>query len=413
MSQLHGTLSSVLATIVLASSASAEFLYVGAPGGLPSIGAALASASDGDVILVGSGTYPGFSVTMPVTILAVGAVTVTQPITIDSVTNRLVAVSRLSAPQVVISACSAPIVLQDLVLGPLDGELSTGAYLDVSSSVDVRVRNSTIGQPSSSAASAVAISDSRVEIVRTHVRGAAGLASGGSAPATDGAPGIVARGVSDVHVSLSSSRGGRGGDAIASTGGDGAPGIRLEGASTLLLTGASTLGEAVIGGDGGLGSGCALHGLAASGIEVAAASSVRWSSVVVQGGTHPCTGSVGGFAGAGTVVTPPLADPILSLFGLPNAGQSVLLAVRGAPGSIARLRIGRRALVRDDPGALEDQLIARWSTLPLGTLPADGAASLLLPVPNALGAYFVVQGEVEAPDGSIELTPSVPMTIRQ
>lgn len=413
MRSLLQMLSSALGAFALVGSARAEFLLVGTPGGFPDVAAALAVANDGDVLLVQTGNYPGFSVTTPVTILAIGAVNVTQPITIHSVASGLVALSRPNAPQLVIAGCSAPIVLQDLALGPQNGELAIGAYLDVASSGDVRVRGSTIGQPSSRASSAVAIVDSRVEIVRTHVRGAPGLASAAIPPAGDGAPGIVARGLSDVHLSLSSSRGGRGGDALVSSGGDGAPGIRLEDTSTLLVTGMENLGEIVLGGDGGLGSSCVLHGLAASGIEMSATSSVRWSSSIVQGGSNPCTGWVPAFAGLGTVTTPPSSDPILLLIGHPNAGQSVSLVVRGRPGSIARLRIGRRPLVRDDPNAFEDQLIARWSTLALGTLPADGAAWVLLRIPLAFGGFFVVQGEVEAPDGTIELTPSVPMTIRQ
>lgn len=412
MRSLRHSLLFVVTVLTSAGAARADFLLVGPHGGFANVAAALAVANDGDVIVVEGGNYPGFSVTTPVTILGTGTVNVTQPVTIHSIASGLVAVSRLSAPQLVIAGCSAPIVLQDLVLGPQNGELPIGAYLDVASSDDVRVRNSTIGQAFSRASSAIAVADSRVEIVRTFVRGAAGLASTASAPATDGAPGIVVRGVSDVHFSLSSSWGGRGGDAQVSSGGDGAAGIRLEDASMLHVTGKNT-GELVRGGDGGVASSCALHGLAAPGIDVSSASSVRWSDFTVQGGAHPCTGSAAAFAGPGTVATPTIADPILLLVGHPNAGQAVSLVVRGAPGSIARLRMGRRPLVRDYPSAFEDRLIARWSTITLGVLPQDGAASILLPVPLAFGGFFVVQGEVEAPGGALELTPSVPMTIRQ
>jgi hypothetical protein len=259
---------------------------------------------------------------------------------------------------------------------------------------------------------AVRVTSSRFEITHSRLVGGEGLWAATTHDDVRGGDGIWASGTSDVHVSRCQIRGGVGGTdqgcewCIA---GDGGAGVRLQDAARLLVTGIA--GDFVRGGHAGDGGDCNHDGDPGIGIAAYGTSNARVSGVTVQPGGEFCC--CGGWATVGDVAFADPADPCLTITGSTLPGTSVTYVVHGAPGSAARLRLVRQAIVQDLPDVIEDRLTLPLRTFDLGTLPASGSASFTMNLPSALpqGFSVVAQASVVSTGGSVALTQSVPITL--
>ena len=261
---------------------------------------------------------------------------------------------------------------------------------------------------------AVRIDSARVEITHSMLVGGRGANNVPLQFDGDiGGDGIRVAGAGEVHVSLSTVLAGRGGDnggCEFCPGGDGGVGIRLQsGTGLLLLTGVAA--NVVRGGEPGYGDTCQTDGSPGEGVAVYFSAQARVSGVTIEGGPALCFGQAPAIYGPVTIPSP--ADPSLSVTGTTAPGNVVAYTVSGAPGSAARLRLGRQAIVQDLPDAHEDRLTVPLRTFDLGMLPASGTATFHLTLPTSLPTGFAViaQASVVQPSGEVALTQSVPITL--
>jgi hypothetical protein len=422
-----GTLRAVLA-LTLAAPAWASTWVVDDNAGpgvdFTSISAAVAAASTGDVILVRPGTYGGFTLSSGVLVLGDGNVQVTGPIAITNVgLGPRATVARMTTRTILVSHCTACVTLEDLVTRPTLADVNALGFffaaIEIATCADVRLRgvDATCLPDDGSGPHALRVDGSRVEITHSLLQGRDGFDQFESF-AADGGDGMQVRGASDVHLSLSTVRGGegadhgKGGDLSGLLISDGGAGIRLvDAASKLLVT--SVPANLVRGGQAGLGDLCPHDGQPGNGIVVATGASARVSGATIQGATYAidCGGAaVPAISGTYSSANP--ADPSLSVSGTIAQGQLVTYTLHGAPGSAARLRLGRQAVVQDVPGAFEDRLTVPLRTYDLGTLPPSGVAIFPIVLSGALapGFLLIAQASTTLPSETT-LTQSVSITL--
>jgi hypothetical protein len=334
----------------------------GGPGvDFTSISAAVAVAAPGDVILVHSGTYAGFTLQGGVLVLGEANVQVTGNITIANVgAGPRATVARMATRGILVSHCTACVTLEDIVARPTLTDVTAFGYffaaIEVEASADVRLRgvDATCLPADGGGPNALRVDDSRVEITHSLLQGRDGFDQFDSF-AADGGDGMQVHGVSDVHLSLSTVRGGKGadhgdgGDLSGLLISDGGAGIRLvDFWSKLLVTGVPA--NLVRGGQAGLGDTCQYDGHPGNGIVVGLGASARVSGATIQGATYAIDcGGAAVPAIMGTYLSANPADPSLSVSGTIAQGQLVTYTLHGAPGSAARLRLGRQAVVQDLP----------------------------------------------------------------
>lgn len=374
------------------------------------IGAAIAASAPGDVIRVRPGNYPGFTLSIGVTILAdAGANAVYSPTMVSVMAvpaGQRAVISGLYLYSLNVTACAGP-VLVERVSGT-----DYGTLLTAGNSSDVRVRDCTIP---------VEASASRVEVTGSALRGRRGAdgcqstdcqGPGYNVNGSPGGPGVLARDGAIVHVGSTTVEGGRGGDGGGLTvgcpngfGGQGGVAIRALSGGVVHVTGNGL--PSLIGGTGGWGEtfgscGPAPDGAMGGAIDASGGGTVLHSGVIV----------IGQVAGPVTQVTP--VDPCLVTVGNGTAGTQLTFRVFGVPGDNARLRLGRQLVVEDLPQVFEDRLTIPLRSYQLGVLPASGQLSFSINVPTTLppGFVLVAQGSTTSAAGDTWLTHSAPFAVR-
>lgn len=402
-----------LLVCALAAPVAAASTYVvdddGGPGvDFNSIGAAVAAAVPGDVVLVRPGWYAPFTVTIGISVRADGS-----PVTLGGpgpgaqiagvpAGQRVVLSGFTVYDSIVATNCSGRVLIEH-VRGV--GAVTTARVL-VDHCVDARIA-------ASQDVHVVAIA-SRVEITNSTLRGRRGVDGcfpGDGCDPSAGSPGgtaLEASAGADVHLGATTVRGGAGGDGgyfsfcPGFNGGSGGHAI-LANSSNVLVTGTGV--EFVSGGAGGLNGGgfCVPRGYAPAG-----------SAAIVSGGTVVYSNVLGGLgASTGTFEIVP-ADPCLAASGSGVAGTAMTFTLHGEPGDTARLSLGRQMVVEDVPFVHEDRLVTPLRTYLLGTVPPSGSLTFAFHVPTSLPAGFVViaQARTTSAAGETRLTQSAPFAVR-
>lgn len=378
------------------------------------IASALAVSVPGDVVVVRPGNYLGFTVTSGVQVLGASGVIVLGAVRVEGVpAGPRAVIAYLDVPSVVVADCATAVLFERVVVRATTSTPSDSA-IQVRNSTDVRLRGvDARAWPYSM--DAMRVDSARVEITHSTLVAANGQSHAGWSPSTiDGGQGIRVIGASDVHVSLSSITAGEGGDnddCEFCPGGDGGSGIVLAPGASLLVTG--TASDFIRGGASGTtASSTAADGTPYPAVLVNVGAQARISGASVLGGWNAVSNS---YVQAiwGTATQPDPADPVLSVTGVIAPGNVVTYTVRGAPGSAARLRLGRQAIVQDLAESVEDRLVLPLRTFDLGVLPASGMATFQLNLPTSLpiGFAIIAQASVVRPTGEVALTQSVPITL--
>ena len=416
-----------LAALLLLAPALPASTYVvdddGGPGvDFTDIAPALPSLVPGDVLVVRAGSYGGFTLNVPASILGdPGASVVAGIVVRGTPAGTRTALAGLETRWIRVEQCLGAVLLEELTVKPLYPEpIQVLAQITVDASSDVRLRGLTFAQHASLyARDGIRAIDSRVEVVHSIVRGAEGIGHNiytQPAPPGDGGDGIHATGTSNVHVSASEVRGGEGGfqptiNLCHCAAGDGGAGIRLGTGSSVVVAGPAY--SSVVGGDFGFGESPLDDGPPGDGIVVGAGASLRVSGATIEPGLAEPPYTPLGVPINGPYVQAAPPDPTLTIAG-PISLQPVTFTVEGEPGSVATLHLGRQLVVAALPGVFGDQLVVPLRNWDLGVLPASGSATFSFAIPAASppGAVFVAQARTVAPGGAITLTNSMPLTRR-
>lgn len=379
------------------------------------IPAAVAAADEGDVIIVRSGGYSGFSVFEGIKILGDVDVKVRGEVLVsDLPAGRRAVLSNLNVEGLVVERCDSPVVLQDMTVRRPASLFGARAHLRVSDSTDVRIRRGTIGGPTGYTPRlfGLLVDHARVELTDSLLSGENGLPSG--LGERNGVSGLRIERGGEAHVSRTTVVGGYGGN--GDTGANGAPAIEVEGdGSYMLLTGTSV--DLILGGAAGVGTGCESDGRPASGIRIGPGAKARVSGVDVrQGDDHGCvSNAVPAIDAQGSLLEPKLADPTLRLLGTPATGQVASFVLTARPGSTIQLDLGRRPVVEPVDGIEEDAMLKVLQSVPLGVVPDSGEVRFQLSLPSAFfvnpGQLVMAQGSATDADGK-RLTQSIPLVLR-
>lgn len=362
---------------------------------------AVDAAAPGDVILVLSGTYPGFTLDTAATVLGLPDVVVAGPVSIAGVSDGPFAVvSNLDVEDLDVLDCTSTIVLDEIAT------LWTQSYSDevrVVDSPDVRFRKlSKI--TANSAPLQLAVNGARAEVADSQLLGWAGKDCNISCPLdpncipSDGQAAVRVSGASgQAHLYRSSLRGGDGGwYCLICCDKKGGPAVQ-----------ASSGSEALIAGQPGhvVQPGCIPScgpALSVTGFMTVA----RVSGVTLSGAVQT--------SGGGSVQFPPLADPTLHILDQVGAGGTLTFRVNAPVGSTAALNVGRFPDLVPVSGISEDLLVKVLRTFELGAVDANGVVGMNFPLPGYMssGFTFFAQARVTMPDGSTRYTNSVPLVVR-
>lgn len=368
--------------------------------------AAIDCAVDGDVLLVRRGAYGSIDIQgKALTVIGNGVSTHVSSLQVrDTRFDQRVAVvglgGEITRPHVFVVRTAGPVVLQDMRI--LNRILLEDA-------ADVRVRNCEVRADSHPGQElALGVTNSRVELARSIVRGATGpYSAGGGATLRGGRLHCVQ---SEVYASPGAS----------SNPADGSPALPGGTGMSVILGELIIAGRASIvrGGAGGQDVlNCALS--QQGGFAIWNESSTEWSSATLEGGwgmigpncTPLQTAPFGGDISVVQVVPP---DPVLDVRGIPQADGSIRFTIEGPAGALARAWLGRNATRRVDAGTRIEELTERTFTMELGALPASGSVSFDFHVPKSCstGTFFCAQAEVELPgSGEIRRTNSTPLVV--
>ena len=383
----------------------------------PDIPSGIAGSHAGDTLLVRSAAYSGgFTLHEGRTIVGYGSASVSGPIVVSAIPagQRAVVVNVDALGGIALSACQGTVILQEMI---------SQGYSSIDGCVDVRLRQVSMSAPwEFNVESTLAVTNSRVEIVDSHLQGPRNFVGNGF----DGIEALRCGSASRVHFVNSSAIGGDGDDQSLPKypGGAGAPGIHLVSAGAeFILAGSSAQGGN--GGDSFDAPDCCSNGDGASGIQN---DGVTWySNTTFTGGegwpSCNCTESPApAMAGNGSYQSFPIADPTLGATGVPTGGGTVTLALRGPPGANAVLRIGRRPVLVTDPDIQIEELVEPLQTYDLGVIPASGEVDFALGIDalvarrrfvNALpGMLLVAQGETSIDNARDRRTNSIPLVVR-
>ena len=419
IAQLRSGFLSLSLVAVISGVARANSWIVGpGPGAdFPDIPSGIAGSQAGDVLLVRSAAYSGgFTLQKGLTIIGYGNPSVSGSIAVSGVPagERAVIVNVDPSGGFAVSGCQGTVILQEMI---------ALAASSVDGCTDVRLRQVSIGAALlPSVTSTLAITNSRVEMVHSDVRGARSFGQDGS----DGREALRCGSGSRVHFVGSSAIGGDGDDQAFPKypGGNGAVGIHLQSAGAeLILAGSSAQGGN--GGDSFDAPDCCSNGNGASAIQN---DGLTWySSTTFTGGmgwpSCNCTESQApATVGSGTFQSFPIADPTLDATGVPTGGGTVTLTLKGPPGAAALLEIGRKPVLVPDPDIQIEELVDPLRTYDLGVIPASGQVDFVLGTDalvaprrfqNALpGMLLVAQAETTVGNSRSRRTNSIPLVVR-
>lgn len=398
--------SSILALLILTSSAAASTYIVDSAGGpgadFTDIASAIAAAEPLDVLLVRDGTYASFILDKGLVILGGPGVLVQGSMSVIGIPGgHRAALVGLTSGVIDVDSCGGAVLLQDLT--------SFGA-LQVSSSADVRASNVFVEAPQVALVPACFLDHSRLEMIDSILVGAQPQGQNGES----GGPALVLADQSSGHVLTTSLRPGSGTNVnIANaSAGTGAHGIICS-QSQLRIVGSSIEGS-----HGGLNPlDCTRNGPSGFGI-AGFQGATHFSSMVTV--VHPsnvglqCALQEGiAYAGASfTAVTP--NDPLLRVEGTPAAGQLIRFQVFGPPGSIVELALGRSCIIQDSLGDDVETLTTSERKFVLGVMPMSSVLEMPFVVPGHLpqGFIIVTQAELLLPGGVRRHTNSAPIVVR-
>ncbi|MCA8980412.1 MAG: hypothetical protein H6831_08130 [Planctomycetes bacterium] len=361
---------------------------------------AVAAASPGDRIFVHPGSYSGsVGSDKGLTILGLGPGVNLVGVYLwhDIPLNQELRVVDVSCFRFSLFDCEGPVLF--------DGFTSSYSRFNLTGCRDVRAQGCTFSR------CPVSVTDSRLELVDCEITGDDG--SYGSF-VSDGGPGghalhVYSGGV--VSLNASTLRGGTGGDtpSTQSYGGDGGDGAHVDAGGELTITGTSA--DIIFGGTAGQGPQQGDDGRGGDGVRNDGF--LRASGASIVGGISPDYGDGVPVSGGGVFEAPVPADPFLKLQGEVRAGQQVDIEVRGEPGSVVRLLVGRAPILAPYPASSDLRLTQPVRSFWIGNVPASGQVvhSVVLPQTLTPGTRFVLQAKLTTPLGD-RLTNSAPLLAR-
>lgn len=348
------------------------------PGQFSTIGAALASASPGDRIVVQDGTYPGFTLSKGVTIVGNGAPRIVGAVQIQQLpANALAVLSgfqlELQSARLLIANCSGTVWVDscEVVGYPPSGS----RLVELAQCADVRLQRTTIlpGVASQTGYVALQVTNSRLELTDCELTGGQGGGNG------HGGVGLRASS-SRVHLARTSVRGGQGAPGSSSFGIDGQSGgdaIEASSSSTLFVAGDTS--DEIKGGRTGQPQAGGINIEAPGwGVQLFSGSTMRHSGVPILTGD--------GFPGIwpsslGATTSPSIPDPTLELLGETTVGAPILLVLHGPAALNGRLQQGKSTRVLPDSLSFLEQLNDRFRLHALGPIGASGDALFPFTVP--------------------------------
>lgn len=351
------------------------------PGQFSTIGAALAAASPGARIVVADGTYPGFTLSRGVTILAQGQPRIVGTVAINAVPAGELAVLsgfelQFSGQRLALTNCSGTVWIDDC---KVSGSPPSGARLfEIVDCSDVRLQRCVV-RPLTGAFFAfvgLGIVNSRVELNDCNVKGGNGANFAGTP--RNGGVGVSCSQQARVHLARTTVEGGKGGngdDSFGINGGSGGNALEAWTGSTLIVAGDSS--DIIRGGAMGTPTGYSWPlNVPGSGAFGGYTSSLRHSGVaIVDGANFP---SIEWFA---TVTAPAVPDPTLELVGATTVGAPILLVLHGPAALNGRLQQGKSTRVLPDSLSFLEQLNDRFRLHGLGPIGASGDALFPFAVP--------------------------------
>lgn len=377
-----------LVTVLTLPLAAQETWTVDAAGGadFTSVGAAVASAGPGDLVLVATGTYDAFLLDKTLTILGSGpfAPQILARSTVQAPGGATLA--HLAFERLELLDCAGKVLLDDVRVE--DGPGPHCTTFRVADCADVQLQGCVVRGKHGDiwcGSSGLLIERSTVELVDGHLRGGDGWRD--ALHGFDGRVGIEILGESRVLLALTTVEGGDGGtpyDAIDGTGGHGAAAISIGWGSTCVVRG--NTGSPLLGGAGGLG---AFPG------EAASAAVSGFGTLVVSGvSADPPV-----FGALLALDQPALAQPFLRFAGGSSAGETAQLDLHGPAGAFVWLALAWQpadlSLPAKIDGTIRLDLGAALPFVPLTTAGQELAQSLLLTIPTTpvlLGLTTIVQG---------------------
>lgn len=386
---------------------------------------AIAAATAGDLILVRAGSYSAFTIDKPLVVRGEAGVIVHGDVAIQNLASgSKTALSTCRIDRLVVQNCGGGVILESLQLIHVAGNgLGWPEYVLVDGCDDVRLRacsvlGSTQAVDWDSHTTALHVSNSRVEVVSSILRGEAGNGDDCGIPDFGGSGLECSSG--RTHLVLSPSYGGKGGAygscSFGAYSGNGGAGVFVAGGAEVIL--ASNAAHQIRGGDAGTdyNGACAFPGGAGhggNGLNVTGLA--RYSGVTLLGGSSACASKVGvplfvGTGGASLQAVP--TDPTLALTS-PEPGSSFSVELRAPPGATAHLWLGRTMIVEPSTGVVVELLTNKMRLVPLGIVPASGVITStvnLPPLPN--GYILIAQADTVLTTGETRRTNSLAMTVR-
>ncbi len=408
-----------LLALALAAPVSANTYRVDDNGGpgvdFTDIAPAIAFAQSGDVLLVAPGTYSSFVLDKGLVIVGQLGPTVLGGFEVRNVVaGPRVAVVDLVTTRFVVENCAAPVVLQ---------ELRTIQTASISGSPDVRIARTQfqlLGVPAD-ALTPLEITNSRVEFVDSRVRGHTGVAGGDPYSGGDGGSGIRLQNSRFVGSKFTTEGGGGATETQAGHfSGRGGAGILMGGLSSAVLLGA---GSDVRGGGPGWNSfynECSYDGASGYAVETYAndaayvtSSGTFLAPQYLDYGVH-CVHITGSPLGGNVILDEPVpAEPSLEASSAPVPGGTLTFTVRGQPGALATLSVGRGFAVVPQPGVTMETLVQTGRVFQLGAIPASGVIVRSIPVPLSLSRGMLLNAQAQVAGSSgIARTNSTPIVLR-
>jgi hypothetical protein len=372
--------------------------------------AAVAAAASGDTLLVQPGTYSSFTLEgKPLTVLGLvsGQVQVLGSTRVrDLAAGSLAVLCQLDCERLALSDNAGAIVLDGVrVFGEGSSILRVAACDDVRAiAAHVESVHPAKWHVGSTASATQLEGGSRFEATETLVAGNTTAVN-----FEDGWDALRVRGGSRAYLAASSAHGGQGGNErgclfVCCPGYDGGYGIRVEEAGRLDARGQAA--DLIRGGfQGSPWCNSGSHQSCAVRVTGAGASAVL-SGVTLQPGGF-CADS----GGTGSLVIPPV--PWLERGLTPQAGGTVEFHVRGEPGDVVTLFLGRSAVVVPLPGVEIEQLTSQERSFDLGAIGATGVVTFSMPTPPLLSQGFAFFGQARILRNGLELrTNSAPIVLR-
>lgn len=420
--QIRTALASLfLLALPLATLADAGTFVVDDDGGVDvdyqDIQSAILAANHGDIILIRSGNYAGFTLDRGLTLLASESshtVRIQSTVTIAGVSGtRRALMSGLTTDVIVIAGNSGHVILDDVWVSPPQGE---GAGISINQCADVRLYECSVFMPwalsREQVRNGVQVVDSRFEAVDCDFQGTEGWQLDDcwdfDPVAGDGSDGVWATSGSFLALFSTTCEGGPGGSTpyfcewTDTDGGDGGDGLFLRGGSRAVVAGSSSdriqwgaegYGEAFNGDHG--------TGLVLNGGSLARVSGVSISDHVVAGGS--------------ILEIPVPADPYLERSGVLRAGEPQTFTIHGNPGDVVSFYIGRSPRITVDPSQEMDDLVSHERAYTLGVIPPSGSRTFVFTIPAwfPTAFHFFVQAATTNSLGERLLTNSMPIVLRE